>query len=51
MKQIPSNLQNLKLDLSGNELGKNTDNMKFLGEGMQQVPNNLESFELDLSSN
>lgn len=35
MKQLPINLVNLALDLSGNDLQKNSDNMYWLSEGIK----------------
>lgn len=35
IKILPNNLQNYKLELYGNNLGKNADNFKWLGEGIK----------------
>lgn len=35
MKQLPDYLQNLILNLSSNNLGGNSQNMKYFGEGMK----------------
>lgn len=32
MKSLPNNIKNLFLILSGNNLGRNAENLKYLGE-------------------
>lgn len=34
------------MDLSSNDLGKNVENMKWLGEGIRELPKNLQDLEL-----
>lgn len=38
IKQLPKNIQNLELNLYWNELGENTDNLKYLSEKMTNIP-------------
>lgn len=35
MKQLPNNIKNLILNLSNNNLSKNTSNLKLLAEGLK----------------
>lgn len=35
MKELPSSLQNFELYLHGNNLGVNSDNIRYLGEGIK----------------
>lgn len=35
MKNLPNNLQNLELIFFSNNLGDNTGNLKYLGEGLK----------------
>lgn len=51
MENLPNNLKCLKLYLSNNNLGVNTDNMKYLGRGIKYIPNNLQELHLDLDFN
>lgn len=48
MKQLPNKLESLILNLEGNNLGENTENLKGLGEAM---PNNLEKLVLGFYNN
>lgn len=38
IRQLPINLQHLKLDLIWNNLGRNCGNMKYLGKVMKFLP-------------
>lgn len=51
MKQLPSKLQDLSLQLSNNKFGNNSEDLKWLGEGMKFLPGNLKNLELNLRSN
>lgn len=48
---MPCNLQHLTLDLFGNKLGKNVENIKYLAEGMKYLPSNLQNLTLYLPYN
>lgn len=39
------------MDLSKNNLGSNTEDLKYLGQGIKKLPNNLSNLELDLNNN
>lgn len=43
-------MKNLILNLSGNNLGGNIVNIKYLGESIKQLPEKLEHLELCLSN-
>lgn len=49
MKKLPQ-LQKLNLNLLSNDIGKNYDNIKYLGEGLKQLIN-LKNLQLDFSCN
>lgn len=52
MKFLPGNLQRFELILSYNNLGgKNTENFRWLEQGMRQLPDNLEHLRLNLQGN
>lgn len=51
MKQLPNNLKNLTLGISGCNIGKNPENMNWLKEGMKYLPNHLNHLELQLRDN
>lgn len=44
-------MKSLKLDLNYNNLEEDTENMKFLCEGMKKLPQNLQKFRLNLVGN
>lgn len=51
MKYLPHNLQQLNLNLSINNLGDNSENMKFLRDGIKQLPNSLQNIQLKINHN
>lgn len=51
IKNLPINLQELVLNLSKCNIGKNENNVKYLREGINKLPYNLQSLVLDVSSN
>lgn len=50
MKQLPISLKNLILDLQENDSGENSENLKWLGEGIKLFPSSLESLKLNLNN-
>lgn len=51
MKYLPGSLNTLGLDLGGNNLTENSENLMLLGKGMKQISNNLETLVLNLYNN
>lgn len=49
IKYLPKNLKQLKLNLSGMNLGRFSENIRNLECGIKQLSNSLEFLVLDLS--
>lgn len=48
IRLLPQRIKYLYLNLSKNNLGGNSENIKLLGKGMKYLHNNLEKLVLDL---
>lgn len=51
MKFLPNHLKSFELGLKDNYLGRNPDNLKYLGEGIKYLPNQLEKLGMNLRYN
>lgn len=44
-------MENFYINIAANNLGKNTENLKCLLQGIKFLPNNLKNFTLHMSGN